>query len=188
MLGSATWEQPLPRSLVLAGAGWALCLGLRGILIHQILDQESDSAAKVRTFASRLSSEVVRSFVLKVILPLEAACLIVFLALLAPFSKMLIAAGLLFAAGEASRVLRGVPLPIVYPKQPGRERHVPLLKNDFHEVWLPCALAGQLTFDHPGYLWLVAVHVLLFHEGIMEVATLMTRFGRQLSRKVWSSS
>lgn len=59
---------------------------------------------------------------------------------------------------------------------------------DSHEVWLPCVLAGQLTFDHPGYLWLVAVHLLLFSEGIMEVATLMTRFARQLSRKVWSSS
>ena len=35
VLGSATWEQPLPRSLVLAGAGWALCLGLRGMRVSQ---------------------------------------------------------------------------------------------------------------------------------------------------------
>ena len=188
VLGPATWEQPIARGLVLSAVGWATCLGLRGILVHQVVDQKGDRAANVQTFASLRSPEATRSFVLKVILPLEAGCLIVFLALLPPFSKVLIAVVLVYLAGDASSVARRISTPMVYPQQPGLERHVPLLKNDFYEVWLPCALAVQLALDQLGYLWLVGGHFLLFHQVIYEVARLMTLFVRRQFQRVWSSS
>ena len=188
LLGAAGWQTGIASVLVLSAAGWALCLGLRGILVHQIFDQEGDRAASVITFASRKGPGAVRSFVIKVILPLEAVSLVIFVALLLPVSNILLGAVLLFLLGEVSRVVRGVRLPLVYPHESGLEPHVPLLKNDFYEVWLPCALAVQLSLYQPGYLWLLAWHVILFHRVIMEVAVLVTRFLRQQLGRVWSSS
>jgi 4-hydroxybenzoate polyprenyltransferase len=185
--GISSADPVLEWRLILSATCWAFFVGLRGILVHQVVDQRNDQAANVVTFGARLGGKAVRSFVVKVVLPFEGLTLGLFLYFLLPFSPVLTGAVILYALGEISRLGRGLRLPHVFPEEPDREPHVPFLKNDFHEVWLPCALAVQLAIDRPAYVALLIVHVVLFRRGIKDLAILLARFaqmqlGRFLSR------
>jgi len=178
LCGVSGAEPGLENSLIASAVGWASLVGLRGILVHQAVDSCNDRAANVVTFGGRLGRGAIRAFVVKSILPLEGLALGVLLYFVLPFSNVLVGAVIVYTAGEVSRMWRGVRLPHVYPEQPDREPHVPFLKNDFHEVWLPCALALQLALDNTAYVALFIVHVILFRHGVREVTLLLSEFVR----------
>ena len=114
----------------------------------------------------------------KSVLPLEGLALAVLLYFVLPFYNVLAGSVIVYAAGEISRMWRGVRLPYVFPDEPGRERHVPFLKNDFHEAWLPAALALQLAINTTSYACLFIVHVILFRYAIWDVMVLLGKFVR----------
>ena len=176
LIGISGGDTDLANDLIASAVAWAALVGLRGILVHQAVDSHNDRAANVSTFGGRLGRDTVRAFVVKVVLPLEGLTLAVLLYIVLPFSNILAVAVVIYAAGEVSRMWRGVRLPHLFPEQPGRERHLPFLKNDFHEVWLPCALALQLALNSPVYTALLIAHVILFRHGIQDVALLITKF------------
>jgi 4-hydroxybenzoate polyprenyltransferase len=168
----------LENRLIISAASWAFFVGLRGILVHQAVDSVNDRAANVVTFGGRMGREAVRAFVVRVVLPFEGLTLAVFLYFLLPFSLVLAGVVIVYAAGEVSRMWRAVPLSHIFPDEPGRERHVPFLKNDFHEAWLPAALALQLAINTPSYIFLFIVHVILFRHAIWDVMVLLGKFVR----------
>jgi 4-hydroxybenzoate polyprenyltransferase len=174
----ASGDPTLEYRLILAATCWAFFVGVRGILVHQVVDQSNDRAANVVTYGARLGGEAVRSLLVKVLLPFEGLTLGIFLYFLLPFSVVLAAAVVVYAAGEISRMGRRLPLPHVFPQEPGREPHVPFLKNDFHEVWMPCALAVQLAINTPSYVTLVALHMILFRQGIRDLTVLLGKFAQ----------
>lgn len=176
LCGISEADPDFEAALIVSTVAWAFLIGLRGILVHQAVDSHNDLAANVTTFGGRWGREKVRPFVVKAILPLEGLALAVFLYLVLPFSYVLAGAVIVYAAGEVSRMWRGVRLPHVYPEQPDREPHVPFLKNDFHEVWLPCALALQLALNNTAYVALFIAHVILFRDGVRDITLLLFKF------------
>jgi len=176
LCGISVANPDLANGLIASALAWAALVGLRGILVHQAVDSHNDRGANVTTLGGRLGRGAVRAFVVKVILPFEGLTLAVLLYLILPFSNVLVAAVFVYASGEVSRMWRGVRLPHVHPEEPDREPHVPFLKNDFHEVWLPCALALQLALNNTAYAALFIAHVILFRHGVREVTLLLFKF------------
>ncbi|MGH7449864.1 MAG: UbiA family prenyltransferase [bacterium] len=182
---------PMPSKLGLAvaisAATWALFAGLRGIIIHQIVDHRHDRQTGVVTFASGKKWKQLRAIVLKFFLPGELSGLIFFLGLVTPFAPIIPAFALIYILSETAKIKLKWKLPLFYPEHPTKEPYLPLLNNEFHEVWLPCALAAQLVFKEPGYGLIFILHVILFRPIIKERMTIFNyllhdiiRQGRQI--------
>lgn len=157
---------------------WASCLGLRGILIHQAIDRDADRAAGLETFATPRSRQAIRRIVVGLIVPLEAVGVAAFVVALPLFSAPLAFALGVFALGEMARVARGLKMPMVYLKEVGREKYVPLVSNELYEVWLPMALLLQLAIVDSEYLPLVLIHVLLFRSPILRTGAMLTGYAK----------
>ena len=154
---------------VAASAGiWAFFAGLRGIIIHQIADERSDRSANVVTFVTSRRRKRLRKLVLRFFVPCEVIGLIWFLGIMLPSSPLLAIFILIYGAGEFAKVKFRWKLPLFYPEHPSKEPYLPLVNNEFHEVWLPCALVGQLVFKDLFYGLMLAVHIVLFRSIIKE--------------------
>lgn len=176
--------------LLISGLLWTTLLGLRGILIHQIRDSESDKQAHVVTFVSKRQHGRVRNVVLKVLLPCEVLGFVSFICLLLPFSPILLVVFLIYIPCELAKMALGWKLSPFVPKHDREERHLPFLNNEFYEVWLPCALSAQLFFENMAYGIVFLLHLLLFRPLIMERLSQTDGFVRQLKQTllVWWSS
>lgn len=147
---------------IVTAIGWATFAGLRGILVHQVVDRDADAAADVTTFGGRLGAAGTRPIVMRVLLPAEVASLVLFLAPLVVAAPVLILVFVLYLAAESVKVQRGWTLPLFDPTASEKEAYVPVVNNEIYEMWLPVALAVQLALMHL-WLWLlVAAHVYLF--------------------------
>lgn len=175
-LGAVTGESSsASTALIVSACAWSSCLGLRGILIHQAIDRNADRVAGLRTIATVRSRQDIRSVVVRVIVPVEAIGVGVFLASLPTYSVPVIAVLIVFVAGEVARLTRRLKMPMVYVNEVGRERYVPMVSNELYEVWLPLALALQLAVKDPLYLPLIPMHLLLFRAPILRTATMLAR-------------
>ena len=141
---------------------WAFGLGLRGILIHQLRDRQHDRATDIRTFVTNRPPETIRFLILRVTLPVEMIALAGFLLLVAPESRLLALVFVLYLISETVKVGSGTRVAFIYPEKPGFERYVPLVNNNFYELWLPFTLAVQLSLKSPKFIWIGIVHLFLF--------------------------
>ncbi|HEY0836537.1 MAG TPA: glycosyltransferase [Azospirillum sp.] len=156
---------PAATAFVVSAAVWSLAAGLRGIIVHQIIDRSADRRSRVMTFAGRLRNKRLRALVLLFVFPLEVAGLAVFLGLAVwaePWLALAVAGWLTL---EWAKIRRDWRLPIFYP---GRrvERYLPLLNNEFHEVYLPGLLLAGLCLHDVWYLPLFALHLVVFSGNI----------------------
>ncbi|HYH23109.1 MAG TPA: glycosyltransferase [Azospirillum sp.] len=163
--GVAGASGPAATAFVVSAAVWSLAAGLRGIVVHQIIDRAADRRGRVATFAGRLRNKRLRALVLLFIFPLEVIGLAVFVGLglwAEPWLGLPVAGWLTL---EGAKIRRGWRLPIFYP---GRrvERYLPLLNNEFHEVYLPCLLLAGLCLQDAWYLPLFALHLVVFSGNI----------------------
>jgi 4-hydroxybenzoate polyprenyltransferase len=137
-------------------AVWALCLGLRGNLWHQIADLRNDERVGLRTFASRHKIPLLRGVGNFVIFPAEAAAFA--LILWRAGSSAALLALLLYALLEAARrVAWQMNLVVVVP----RERSS-ILMLEYYEVFFPLALLLSSALRHPPDALVLAAHLLLF--------------------------
>jgi glycosyltransferase involved in cell wall biosynthesis/4-hydroxybenzoate polyprenyltransferase len=149
-----------------AAVGWALLVGLRGILLHQVADRASDERAGVMTLGRRLGATRARRLVLFGLFPAELACLALLLGPLlrsAPAATALIVLGLVV---DTLRRYRGWTLPLFEPTATSHERFIPILSNELYEVWLPVGLALQVAVNTPALAWVPLVVIALFWRNI----------------------
>lgn len=163
---------PLPRSSPLSSifigssVGWALFAGLRGIVVHQVADRSADLKAGVRTFAADLSTEAARTLLFARLLPIEVTALTLFLGVSAATAPVIVVMVALYLTGEAVKMRSGWRLPLLEPPAVSTERYVPLVNNEFHEVWMPIGLAAALAVHDPRLVLLLLAHVALFFTNI----------------------
>ena len=156
-----------PPLLLLAGAaGSAFFAGLRGIITHQVRDAEADQAAGAITFARRIGQSRARAFAMRFVYPCEIAFLVLWLAVLIPAAPLVAAATLLYGALEWMKIRAQWKLPQFEAPEASHERYLPLVNNEFYEVWLPLALALQLVFVHPVYAPVPLLVALAFYPNI----------------------
>jgi 4-hydroxybenzoate polyprenyltransferase len=148
-----------------ATCGWALCSGLRGIIVHQVRDQVADAAAGIETFGGRLGPVRARAQTFAVIVPLEGVALLAFLWCVVPFAPVVGLVTLAYGAFEIVKMRAGWHLPLFEPAAAG-EPYIPLLNNEFYELWLPLGLALQLGLGRLVFLWLFAFQIAAFYPNI----------------------
>ncbi len=160
-------DTPMAAAFLAATVCWALCAGLRGIIVHQVADREGDLKAGVRTFGGSLGIPRARRLVFGVFLPLEVIGLLTFVGLVLPVAPVAAVVVAAYAVAEAVKIRSGWLLPMF--DAPGRstERYVPLVNNEFYEVWLPLGLALQLCADEPRLALLLGPPLALFLPNLV---------------------
>lgn len=166
---------PASIALVLSGAFWAFFFGLRGIIIHQIADETKDRHAMVKTFVSNKSPHILRKLVLRYLFPFEITALVTLLIILAPWSPILVVFVCLYCVFEIMKLRSAWKLSIFSSQSLSRDPYLPLLNNEFYEVWLPCALVFQILSLDLKYSVVVIIHFLAFKTPIVERMLILWR-------------
>jgi glycosyltransferase involved in cell wall biosynthesis/4-hydroxybenzoate polyprenyltransferase len=166
MIIGAALPLGVPAALLTGAIGSAFLSGFRGIVTHQVLDYAADSTANAATFVRRLGAGGARKLVLFGIFPCEIAFLCLFLAAVLPYAPVAAAATALWLGIEFLKCLRGWRISLFDPSERSRERYIPLVNNEYYEVWLPLALAAQLAFVRPEYTLLAVFQAAAFFPNL----------------------
>ena len=169
-------------ALLLSALLWSFAAGLRGILVHQVMDGPADELVGLRTVGTTTSTASLRRLVFAVILPLEVAGLAIFVGLLLPTAPLVGAALLCFGILEWLKVRRGWTMALFEPDQYSREPYRPLVNNDVYELWLPNVLALQLAWTNAAFAILPVLQVLLFRANVLTRARQAIVVLREVSR------
>jgi 4-hydroxybenzoate polyprenyltransferase len=172
------WGLTVP--LMVATGAWALGVGLRGIVLHEIWDLDNDLQAGVRTFVARIGRERARRLVTRVIFPAEMAGLCamsLLLMLAAPSLVVLLPLAFAFEVLEAQLWKTSLD---PAPRQPG----VHILPHDLYQIWMPLMAAVLLATRHASFLALVALQVVLFLPALRahSVAYVLEELARRSHR------
>ena len=158
---------PNPRSgtllLVLLASAWAACVGLRGILVHQLHDLDNDLLGGTRTFVVEAGVERARRLCTRVLFPVEVCLLGVLLVVLTRLHALVggffLLYAIVFQLARCYWLLPHEPAPI--------ERHRTIAMFEFYTVWPPVVLGIALAFRQPIFALLVVVHVIFFGRSTL---------------------
>jgi len=142
---------------------WAGAFGVRGILWHQLSDEEADRIGQVRTFVQRHGGRWARAIGARLMFPLECAALFALLWRLddrIPFVALVLYAFLVIFKLERFEMHAAIVQP--------RARHLILL-NDYYEVFLPVSLLVASALAHPADWIVLALHCLVFPGRLSQV-------------------
>ncbi len=153
---------------IVAAASWALMTGLRGIIVHQVRDRESDLNAGVRTFAGAMDLRTARTAVFRRIFPAELLALSVLLLTVVPDAPILIGIIPVYLLFELLKVLDDWKLPLLDPDNPGGEPYIPVANNELYEVWLPLSMGVQLAATAPPLAILPLLHLFAFLPNVRQ--------------------
>lgn len=150
--------------LILTVALWALSTGLRGIVSHQLQSRESDFNAGLLTIVHRFGFGPVRSFIVRVILPIEMLtyAAIFFLVDVTIFVKIM---ACVFMVYEYLKLRLAIFPATVFDRN--GERYVVFVDEGAYKVWAPLLLAVDAAFTDPLFLLLVPVFVMSFRPRVV---------------------
>lgn len=135
---------------------WSLAYGLRGILNHQLIDQQHDRKAGLGTFVARHGKRAALRMARRALFPLESLGLIAMMTGVAsPFPVV----ALLLYGAYARMKLRQFEMPIVIVDP--RPRYL-LILHEFYDVFWPIALLIALAAHDMRDSSILAAHLLLF--------------------------
>jgi 4-hydroxybenzoate polyprenyltransferase len=148
---------------------WAAVLGVKGILHHQIIDRAGDIQAGTITFATRAStqwtSRFMRAFNLFVEMPASATLAIV----VYPWAPLVAYAFIVYCTIEATKYRLGFQFALTSEAW-GVRPSLPFTNEAFYVFWLPVAASLQMALDNPLWIWVPALHAVLFHATLTEQA------------------
>lgn len=144
-------------------AAWAGAFGVRGILWHQLSDEEADRIGNVRTFVQRHGGRWARAIGARLMFPVECAALFALLWLLddrIPLVALVLYAFLVIFKLERFEMHAAIVQP--------RPRHLILL-NEYYEVFLPASLLVASALVRPMDWIVLALHCVLFPGRLSQV-------------------
>jgi 4-hydroxybenzoate polyprenyltransferase len=156
--------RPLTRLLVATAAVWGLMTGLRGILSHQLQNEQHDHKAGLWTVIHRYGHKRVAWFVTFAILPIEIAA---FCALVVQCDVKFIFACLagLFLLYELVKFCLDAFPALVFDRRGGR--YLPFVDEGAYKVWGPFALAIDASLADVRYLAVIPLYFVLFRGRIL---------------------
>ncbi len=170
MVTFAAMADPLPPerragfdALLATAFAWQLALGLRNIVLHQLLDHANDVAGGNRTLAVSLGPAALSALLVRVFVPLEALAFLAFAVAAASALPWLLPA---FAVHAVLATLRqrilGLPSPATL-------REVLFVYADnFYADWLPLLMLAVLVTAAPECWPLALLHLLAFRNGLRQ--------------------
>jgi 4-hydroxybenzoate polyprenyltransferase len=166
-------------TIVWAVLVWSFALGVRGILTHQLLDEDKDRSAGLRTIVHDLGRSKVIVTILRVVLPLELLALTVTVVLSRP-TPVFVAVLFGYSVYELVKLLLGWKIRLF---ERCERPYLPFLNGGFYEVWGPlgAALPAGLSGER---LLLPLVLVLIFYPRTVIEARMVLSLARDLKRRV----
>ena len=172
--GRFAWLAP---ALAATGFVWALCLGVKGIIIHEFQDRAGDLQAGVSTLATGLDFQAVRLLVNRVYAVELCGFLGVALALF-PVAPLLPVVAAAYAATVWVKVARHWDF-FVYGRSPNATIQWWQFSHPFYEFYFPLFLAVELAWRHPWLAFLPVVQVLAFRNNFRRRFGELRAFVRQ---------
>jgi hypothetical protein len=127
--------------LVVAVLLWSLMFGLRGILSHQLVDDDLDRASNLTTVVHDHGRDNMIRLLLGFIVPIEIACFVFAILQISP-GAVFYSVVCVYLVFEALKVKAGWQS-IIFTR--GKlSAYLPFLNNSFYEVWGPLAAALSL--------------------------------------------
>jgi 4-hydroxybenzoate polyprenyltransferase len=166
--------------LVLPVLLWSLMLGLRGILTHQVLDEDRDRASGLRTVVQHHGRDAIIGWIRHVISPLEIACLVATVVQTNAGAIFYVIVGV-YIFCEVLKVRVGWTITL-FSETTGP--YVPFLNNAFYEVWGPISIALDVAAHDARLLVLPVVLVAAFWSRILVEWKMTAALGRDISRHV----
>lgn len=160
----------------LAFAGiWSFAFGLRGIIWHQISDQDADRAAGCKTAATTYGAEWLNSFANKIVFPCEILGLLGMLMLLGKdgFAFALIALFLSALVEYLHVKYMQANLIIADAKENAR-----FVLFDYYQLFFPVAMLLALSGNDYHYALLAVVYLLLFFSPVSRLVVTMAHLMR----------
>jgi len=145
---------------------WELCLGLIGILVHQVEDRDNDLRAGIRTFATKTPFSAMR-------IPMS----LIYLGELLTFASFCIAlrhlAPLIGISAGLYCVLLGIKVRKEWPHYRNIDSETILmewwrLSHTYFESYFPLAAVLQLVWIYPTFLAFAVLHLTVFYVSFRE--------------------
>jgi hypothetical protein len=150
--------------LVITIALWSLMTGLRGILSHQLQNEDHDRGVGLLTVVHRFGHRSVASFVTFAILPIEVVAFAA-LVIQCNVTRVFVLISAVFLLYELLKfTLNAFPV-VVFDRRGGR--YIPFVDEGAYKVWGPLALAIDAATTDPIYLTLVPLYLVLFRPRIV---------------------
>jgi 4-hydroxybenzoate polyprenyltransferase len=157
------WIAP---ALAAAGFVWALCLGIKGIVIHEFQDRASDLQAGVSTFATRREFQTMRRPVNRTYAA-ELGAFLIILILLFPVAPLLPAAAAAYFVTLCVKVSQNRDF-FVYGGSQAATIERWQFSHPFYECYFPLILAAQVSWRHPWLAFLPFLQVLAFRNNFRQ--------------------
>ncbi|MBL1208611.1 UbiA family prenyltransferase [Geminocystis sp. GBBB08] len=141
-------------------------MGIRGIISHQISDQENDLKSGVKTLITNLELagvNQIRLWVTRFVLPAEIIFLVAMLSIISQFQPLLIVFFIFYAILSIINFKWWFFNTINLTYLEGYY----IFPHDLYEAWLPLSLLCFLSLQEPTFVVLLALHILLFYPGII---------------------
>jgi 4-hydroxybenzoate polyprenyltransferase len=165
---------------VAASVLWSLMLGLRGILAHQLLDEDRDRIGGLTTVVHVHGAASIVKTIKYVIAPIEIGALLVIVWLTQP-GPIFWAVVLVYVSSELLKIWGGWRAVLL---SRAGSPHLPFFSNAFYEVWGPLAALLDLGARQPPLLPLALLYVLLFRRRSIAELTTYAGLARSLMRTV----
>lgn len=146
----------IPLTWWIAVGIWAMALGVRGILWHQLVDLEGDRVSGVNTFAVRTSPEIVQQLARWVVFPVEAIAFAVLLFLSHNLLVWLLL-GFYLSLGWLRHYFWRLDLIIVVNSEKYR-----IALYEYYNVFYPLAFLSTATLNEPLNILIAIAHFTLF--------------------------
>ena len=139
---------------------------MRHLLQHQALDVEGDKRADARTFGARNGRDATLRLIAQRIIPMEMMTFGLVLSIAAPYIPFVGFVFLVYLAWQWFKVrFLWMSKLNMFGPMTHADRTVVVgtyVLSSFYERWLAPLVLMVLAWHDPSYLWLLAVHVILF--------------------------
>jgi 4-hydroxybenzoate polyprenyltransferase len=146
----------VPRLFLCSLGAWALAVGVRGILWHQLLDRENDRRGQVATFAAQKNPRSIRGFIAWGAFPLEVAALGLILIQVNTLWAWFILAAYL---AEAALIKSWLGIDVILVQPTSRYR---IMFGEYYQLQYPLAFLFAMTQQSLEAGWLIALQLALF--------------------------
>jgi 1,4-dihydroxy-2-naphthoate octaprenyltransferase len=148
---------------MIAVAVWALALGLRGILWHQLRDRDTDILVGINTYASKIAPQQLKHKE-KILISFE---ILAFAIILIVINAMIVI--LFFCLYLIFIVVRyklfNTRLTILESPGDGNYR---LVMTEYYQIFFPVSLLLKFSFYQPKAWIILVIHILLFLSYLLE--------------------
>jgi 4-hydroxybenzoate polyprenyltransferase len=167
-LGGPAKPQPF---LLAALIPWSLCVGLRGILVHQDGDAANDAAVGLSTFVTRYGHARTFWLLTRIVLPTEIACFALMTLAIARELRFYLVFVVLFFCWRVFQLAYLWDTPVDLPWRLSSQQAVTLygyqFLGEFYTAWFPVFVLAALCFRSSVFLPLACVHLALFRTGVV---------------------